>query len=65
MAKKKFRVYGIVSGSKFLGVFEAETEQEAKDLGAESENTHISLCHQCSNECDDAQIHEYQADEVK
>lgn len=46
----KFRVYGAVTGTKFLGVFEADTPEEAADMGLESEGNYVNLCHQCSDE---------------
>lgn len=46
----KFRVYGLVTGTKFLGVFEANTPEEAKEMAAISEENFITLCHQCSRE---------------
>jgi Fe2+ or Zn2+ uptake regulation protein len=44
----KYRVYGLFTGSKMLGEFEAEDESEAIDMAAESAANHVSLCHHCS-----------------
>jgi len=49
---KKFRVYGIITGTKYLGEFEAETADEAEDKASSSEANAVSLCHQCSGEFD-------------
>jgi hypothetical protein len=57
----QFRVYGVVSGSKYLGVFEAETKEEAIKLATPEAS--VCLCHQCSEECEDAEIHEIIAEE--
>ena len=63
---KKFNVYGIVTGTKYLGQVEAETEEEAKEkaegVGSYLE-LHISLCHQCSREINDPEIHEVNVEE--
>jgi hypothetical protein len=58
----RFRIYGTVSGGKYLGEYEAETEQEAKDMALESDKAYISLCHVCDHECEDAQIVEVTAE---
>lgn len=59
---KTWNVYGVVVGTKFLGTFKAETEQEAVVL-AERE-AHVSLCHQCAREINDPAIEEIRAEEV-
>ena len=46
----KYRVYGIWTGSKFLGEFEANSEEGAIDMAAESEANYVGLCHQCAHE---------------
>lgn len=61
---KKWRCHGIVSGSKYLGEVEAETEEEAI-AKAEELDSYVGLCHQCSRECEDAEITDFQVDEVK
>jgi len=53
---KKWDVYGKVVGSKYLGVFEAETEAEAIELALESDAAHVSMCHQCSDHCESPEI---------
>jgi hypothetical protein len=60
--KKTFSVYGVVTGSKYLGRFEANTKEEAIKLA--SGEASVSLCHQCSDECEDPEIHEIVAEEV-
>lgn len=54
--KKKWSVTGVVVGSKYLGVFEAETKEEAEQMALESEKAYCSLCHQCTDECEDPEI---------
>jgi hypothetical protein len=67
MAKKlkKWRVYGTVVGGKYLGEFEAATKEEAEQMAMESDAAGISLCHQCTDECEDPHVDEARAEEVK
>lgn len=60
----KWRVAATVIGSKYLGEFEAKTKKEAEALAFESQQAGISLCHQCSHECEDADISEVFAERV-
>jgi|ADurb_Val_02_Slu_FD_contig_21_2875252_length_324_multi_2_in_0_out_0_2 Fe-S cluster assembly iron-binding protein IscA len=60
---KKWAVMGHVVGSKFLGIFEAETKEEAEDMAIESDAASVSLCHQCSSECEDAEVDYVEAEE--
>lgn len=62
---RRFRVYGRVVGGKYLGEFEAVDENAAIEAALASEAGQVYLCHQCSNECEDAQVDEAYADEVK
>ena len=48
----KFEVYGLLTGSKYLGEFEAATEAEAIEMALASGKNHVSLCHQCSHDFD-------------
>lgn len=57
----KFHVVGHVTGSKYLGCFEAETEQEAIEMALNSDEAHVRMCHQCGDECEDPAIHEASA----
>lgn len=52
----RYRVNGHVSGGKYLGVFEAETPEEAVKMALESEEAWVSLCHQCAGQCEDPQV---------
>lgn len=58
----KFRVSGTVVGSKYLGVFEAKTKEEAEEKALSSPEASVSLCHQCSSECEDPEIQEAHAE---
>lgn len=46
----KYHVYGIFSASKYLGEFEANSQEEAEEMAAESPGNYASLCHQCAKE---------------
>lgn len=46
----KYAVYGIATGSKFLGEFEADTPDQAQEMAERSDANSICLCHQCANE---------------
>lgn len=61
--KKKWAVNASVVGSKHLGVFMANTKEEAIEL-AEKE-AGCFLCHQCESECQDAEIDKIYAEEIK
>jgi rRNA maturation endonuclease Nob1 len=53
----KWSVWGKVSATKFIGVYEAETEAEAISVAMEK-NGWVSVCHQCAREVEDPEIHE-------
>ena len=55
-APKKYRAYGIVTGSKYLGEYEADSPEEAEEMALNKSN--VFLCHQCADECEDPEIHE-------
>lgn len=50
----RYRAHGAVSGSKFIGEFDAETVEEALRI-AEAE-AGASFCHRCSGECQDPEV---------
>jgi len=60
----RYSVVGVVTGSKHLGTFEANSPEEAINLALESEAAHVGLCHQCCCECEDPSIETALADEV-
>jgi hypothetical protein len=35
------------------------------EMAEKSENNYVSLCHQCSDECEDPEIHSMNAEEAK
>mgnify|MGYP003421814730 FL=1 len=56
----KFHVSGTVVGSTYIGEFEADTEAEAIEKAATE--AHVSLCHQCSRNCENIEITEISAE---
>lgn len=61
---QKYRVYGAVTGGKYLGEFEANSPEEATQKALDSDAANVSLCHQCCDQCEDPEIHDAQADLV-
>ncbi|WP_316200994.1 MULTISPECIES: hypothetical protein [unclassified Bradyrhizobium] len=59
----KFSVYGVVTGTKYLGTYDAPTKEAAIKM-AEGE-AHCSLCHQCSQECESPEVDEIRAEKVE
>lgn len=53
---KRWSVSAVVTGSKFLGVFEAGTKKEAISAALHSDSAHVSLCRQCTDQCEDPEI---------
>jgi hypothetical protein len=62
-ALKRWRCYGAVTGSKYLGEVEAQTAEEATEKAFKLSEAHVSLCHQCAGECEDATIEEITVEE--
>ena len=56
----KWAVFGKVVGSKYIGSYEAETAEEAIELA--QKDAYVSLCHQCSGECEDPEVDEMVAE---
>jgi hypothetical protein len=61
----RYYVYGLVSGSKYLGEVEADSEDEARDKAEHLDTAHVSLCHQCADEVDNAEITDIEVEEIK
>ncbi|MHA6530211.1 hypothetical protein [Paenibacillus sp. BAC0078] len=60
----KFRIYGRVIATKYIGEFEAESKEQAEEMAWKSDEAYVSLCHQCSGEAEDPEIHELEIEEV-
>jgi len=63
---KKYRVYGLVSGSVDLGDYEAESEEKAIEMANDNSevNWYPGLCHHCAGEIDLGDIHDVEVDEL-
>jgi len=59
----KYKVYGVMTASVFIGEYEAEDDQAAIKLAEESDeaNWNPSLCYHCSHEVELSDIDEVQA----
>ena len=58
----KFNVVGVVTGSKYLGCFEAETAEEAVEMALKSDKASVSVCHHCSEEVEDPEVQSARAE---
>ncbi len=45
----KYAVFIVATASKFVGEFEADSEEEARDMAEENGEAYFSLCHQCAS----------------
>jgi hypothetical protein len=61
-----YRITGLFSGTKVIGEFKARSAKAAIAKALESEENHITLCHQCNDELelDDIQCQEAIACEI-
>lgn len=59
-----FSCSGRVVGSKYLGIFRAETKEDAEEKALTSNGASVNLCHECSTECEDAEVDEVFAEPI-
>lgn len=57
----KYYVTGRVVGSKYLGEYEADSSEQAIEMALAAEGGPISLCHNCSSQCEDGEVAEAEA----
>lgn len=62
--KKTYRIYALMTASKFLGEFEAESEAEAREMAEDQADFHVSICHQCSRQIEIGDVHDVDCEEV-
>jgi hypothetical protein len=64
--KKKYNVYGTVTGGAYLGQIEASTAEEAQQIAEEGKvlSLYVSFCHQCAKYCENAEITEMTVEEA-
>ena len=57
----KFRVYGLMTASKYLGEYEAESKEEALRMLEEDDDTdyYPNLCHHCAKELDIGEVYDF------
>ena len=55
---RTWRCYGHVQGSKYLGEVQARSAKEAQEKAYAELECGVSLCHQCTDECEDPEIDE-------
>lgn len=51
-----YSVVGKVYASKYLGEFEADSPEDAVEKALASDAAAVCLCHQCSDQAEDAEI---------
>lgn len=60
----RYRCVGVVTGSKYLGVVEAATEEEAIEKAFDELDEGVSLCHQCADQCETAEVTQVHVEEI-
>ena len=64
----QYKIYGIASAFKILGVIEAPSKEDAIEIAWTDDllrdEWYMSLCHQCANELDIGDIYELDAFQV-
>ncbi len=58
----KFIVTGTVVGSIHLGEYDAETAEEAVEKALDK--AYVGFCHQCSHQCENAEVESAEAELV-
>jgi hypothetical protein len=58
----RWRVTGAVTGSQYMGEFEAETADAAIDKANIAKGGSFGVCHQCSDVIEDAEVTACDAD---
>jgi hypothetical protein len=59
----RYDVYGAVTGTKYLGEYTAKNKAEAKEMALRDAS--VSLCFQCTSECEDATVESVSAEKVE
>lgn len=53
----KYRVYGRVVATKYIGEFEANSKEEAEQMAWNADKSDVSVCYHCSKEVSEPEIH--------
>lgn len=59
----KFSIHGVVTATKYIGEYEANSKEEAEAMAWE--DAYVSVCHNCSSEVDGADIETLVIEEVE
>lgn len=51
-----YDVYGVYSTAKFIGQYDAPSEEEAMEMAQEDADDSISLCFQCGEDLDESEL---------
>jgi len=66
-AKKRWEIYGTVTGGKYCGTIEADSKEEAEEIAwsnlSKQLDLDVDLCYRCSGQCENATITELNAEE--
>lgn len=60
---KRWSVTGTVVGSTWVGIYEAETAEEAIELA--QPDVSVSVCHQCARKISDPEVEDFHAEEIE
>ena len=58
----RYHVSATVIGSQYVGEFEAASPEAAIEKAQKI--AHVSFCHECANQCENAQIENISAEEI-
>lgn len=61
----RYRVYGAVKATKYIGEIEADSKEEAEEKAWAMDEAYVSLCNQCSSEAEDPEIDELVIEEIE
>ena len=61
----RYHVYAKVTGSKYLGEFEADSPEQAMEKADASTAARVSFCHQCSIQCENPEAVADDASEIE
>jgi hypothetical protein len=52
---RKYKVYGVIHGIKYMGEYKTETPEDARLIAAKKKGS-VKLCRRCSAECEEPEI---------
>lgn len=60
--KKKYLVYGVITATTYIGEYEANSKEEAKEMAWNDAS--VSVCHQCSKNIEEPEIEKLVVEEI-